>query len=226
MSGTRGRGRSWERKCSQKGCPVHFTHLRHKTVTTGAGGGKIAQWSETEPELPFNGEETNSWGSQEGITSPRDVNDAHFMKLPPGAEYLHQTTENKESLHFPDTAFPHLEAGEKLSPGMAVGRDPSWWSHCLKMFKLLCVCVFITFKHFCWSTVALQCCVSTVQQSVSVICMHVSSLDFLPTSVITEHWGQLPVLCCRFSSRIYFIHSINHVTHISSLQGRLVQCSF
>ena len=69
----------------KKGCPVHFTHLKHKTVTTGAGGGKVAQWSETEPELPFNGEETNSWGSQEGITSTRDVNDAHFMKLPPGA---------------------------------------------------------------------------------------------------------------------------------------------
>lgn len=69
----------------KKGCLVHFTHLKHKTMTTGAGEGKVAQRSETESKFPFNEEETNSWGSQEGITSPRDVNDAHFMKLPPGA---------------------------------------------------------------------------------------------------------------------------------------------
>ena len=79
---------------------------------------------------------------------------------------------------------------------MAMGRDPSWWGLCLKMFKLLCMCVYITFKIFYWSIVALQCCVSTVQQSVSVICIHVSSLYFLPASVITEHWGQLPALLC------------------------------
>ena len=102
---------------------------------------------------------------------------------------------------------------------MAMGRDPSWWGLCLKMFKLLCMCVYITFKIFYWSIVALQCCVSTVQQSVSVICIHVSSLYFLPASVITEHWGQLPALLCRFSSLIRFIHSINTVTYISSLSS-------
>ena len=55
--------------------------------------------------------------------------------------------------------------------------------------------------------------ISYVQQTESVICMHISTLflDFLPIQVTTEHCVEFPVLDSWFSLVIYFICSINSV---------------
>ena len=66
--------------------------------------------------------------------------------------------------------------------------------------------------NFYWFMVALQCCVSTVQQNESAIHVHICIPFGLPShSGHHRPLKEFPVLCCRFSLVIYVIHSINSV---------------
>ena len=63
--------------------------------------------------------------------------------------------------------------------------------------------------------IALQCCISFYYTENWISYMYtyiLSSLDSLPVHVTTEHWVESPVLYSRFSSVIYFIHSIVYMS--------------
>ena len=80
-----------------------------------------------------------------------------------------------------------------------------------KVLNLIKFHLFI-FINFYWSMVALQCCISTVQQSKSGKCLHISPIFWI--CLLLGHHGALnraPVLCSGFSLVTCFIHSINRV---------------
>ena len=68
-------------------------------------------------------------------------------------------------------------------------------------------------KKFYWGIVALQCCVSfcTAKWIRYTYACIPSSLDFLPTRVITDQWIQFPVLYSRFSLVTNLMQRLNSV---------------
>ena len=81
--------------------------------------------------------------------------------------------------------------------------DRKWIAGIYNEFFFLFCAIFLKFY---WSIIDLQCCVSGVQQSDSVIHIFILFQSFL-LQVITEYWVEFPVLYSRSLLVTYLIYS-------------------